>query len=294
MSIVEKVPSSDFMIKFVFDNVSIQSDSSLKFLIDEYIFDNSDAWNNGEKGIYYALKNELTCVFDVGTRNESLFIDTGYTTHFFEPQKKSLRELKDKVVRKSWISLRELGYAARILEVLKRFKTKIITPLFADKIFNNIGLGEKAGWRVFFSGDESFTSRSITMPRSSQKQNKLYVERGDEYVRSKNIPEIDLLKIDVEGLDFEVIRGFGDEIKKCRIVQFEYGGTWLDAGEKLVDAVAYLEKHGFKHIGYLCRSGFIVGYPFQDNYRYCNVVAFRDEIPFLTTLKKPALIQWKS
>jgi FkbM family methyltransferase len=48
---------------------------------------------------------------------------------------------------------------------------------------------------------------------------------GDEYCDSRGIDTVDFLKIDVEGAEFRVLRGFAERIaaRKIHCIQFEYG-----------------------------------------------------------------------
>lgn len=54
--------------------------------------------------------------------------------------------------------------------------------------------------------------------------------RFDEYWKTTgNIDVIDYVKIDVEGFELNVLKGFGDLIKNVRLVQFEFGETNIDS-----------------------------------------------------------------
>ncbi len=65
------------------------------------------------------------------------------------------------------------------------------------------------------------------------------VARLDDYCDTLGIATVDLLKIDVEGHERDVLAGaerrLGDGA--IGIVQFEYGGTYLDAGVRLRDVL---------------------------------------------------------
>ena len=55
---------------------------------------------------------------------------------------------------------------------------------------------------------------------------------GDQYMQDHGISQIDFLKIDVEGAEFQVLEGFQDALKnhRIRVIQFEYGYANGDAG----------------------------------------------------------------
>lgn len=68
-------------------------------------------------------------------------------------------------------------------------------------------------------------------------------------VRLDNIIDenIDLLKVDVEGFEFEVLKGCSELLKKKLIeyIQFEYGGTYEDTNQKLIQVINYLNSEGY-------------------------------------------------
>jgi hypothetical protein len=86
------------------------------------------------------------------------------------------------------------------------------------------------------------------------------------------------VKVDVEGMDFKVIKGFGDQIKNVRVVQFEYGIFNIASHDLLSDFCRH-----FKH------NGFIVGKIFpnsvnffeyhfnMENFHGSNYLAVRNE-----------------
>jgi FkbM family methyltransferase len=55
-----------------------------------------------------------------------------------------------------------------------------------------------------------------------------------------------LMKIDCDGHDFHVLRGFGETLRRHRpLVQFEYSDFWIGAGSRLRDACRFLEDAGY-------------------------------------------------
>lgn len=70
--------------------------------------------------------------------------------------------------------------------------------------------------------------------------------RMDEFIKNNAISEIDFLKIDVEGMNYEVLEGFGDELRKVKVIQTEgeYKQYW--EGQKLYhDMDYYLTSRNF-------------------------------------------------
>lgn len=70
--------------------------------------------------------------------------------------------------------------------------------------------------------------------------------RMDKFIQKNKIENIDFLKIDVEGMNYEVLEGFGDELTRVKAIQIEgeYKQYW--EGQKLYnDIEEYLKKNGF-------------------------------------------------
>lgn len=94
------------------------------------------------------------------------------------------------------------------------------------------------------------------------KKIEIKVMKGTNFVHDKGIERISLLKVDTEGYDSEVLKGFEDTIKRADVVQFEYGKANLFSRYFLHDY--------FRHFG----SDFYLGklYPngvsFFDKYHW--------------------------
>jgi FkbM family methyltransferase len=73
------------------------------------------------------------------------------------------------------------------------------------------------------------------------------VVRGDDYALENKIPTIDLLKIDVEGMEKSVLRGFNDmfQNKTVQLVQFEYNTTNIASKFLLRDAYQFFSDFGY-------------------------------------------------
>jgi FkbM family methyltransferase len=73
----------------------------------------------------------------------------------------------------------------------------------------------------------------------------------DDVIAEYNIPHIDYLKIDVEGAEFDVLKGAARALQEGRIFTgiFEFGGTFDDAKITVDDVEEYLNGFGY---GFLC------------------------------------------
>jgi FkbM family methyltransferase len=69
----------------------------------------------------------------------------------------------------------------------------------------------------------------------------------DDYCKGKNISIIDYLKIDVEGYEFDVLKGATELLKENKIIagQFEIGQTLVDANVDVNDICKFLESFNY-------------------------------------------------
>lgn len=71
--------------------------------------------------------------------------------------------------------------------------------------------------------------------------------RFDTFISKYNLPIPDLVKLDVEGASYEVIKGFGEVLDKVKIIQIETETKYLFLGQRLQNEVfEILNKNHFK------------------------------------------------
>lgn len=70
----------------------------------------------------------------------------------------------------------------------------------------------------------------------------------DHFSQLMKIPEIDFIKVDVEGAELDVINGCPSMMrdKKIKFIQVEYGGTYPDAGIKFTQVINTANLFGYK------------------------------------------------
>jgi FkbM family methyltransferase len=211
--------------------------------INKNMFNNCNSASNGELSFYNSIKNNIQVIFDVGCRSDSCFLNFKGEVHYFDPVKQFIDNLKTQN------NSNKASY------------------------FNNFGLGEENKSIDYYPKYQSFFDR-IKSCNQSDAQNKitLDIRKGQDYMLENNIQSIDFLKIDTEGYEMNVLLGFNDYLNNIKIIQFEYGGTFMDNGVKLIDVVNYLEQNGFHKFSYLSPNGPILIQDFQDHYQYCNIV----------------------
>ncbi len=69
--------------------------------------------------------------------------------------------------------------------------------------------------------------------------------KAKDYMTSNQISKIDFVKIDVEGMDLKVIKGFEEKLRNIRVIQFEYGIFNISSHDLLIDFYNYLREMGF-------------------------------------------------
>ncbi|MGC9946214.1 MAG: FkbM family methyltransferase [Bryobacteraceae bacterium] len=99
-------------------------------------------------------------------------------------------------------------------------------------------------------GDQSQLTSAIAYPHGGDLRRHTitgHAVSGDSYVSQKSIGHIDFLKIDVEGMEDKVLRGFEETIRRDAIdlIQFEYGGDNIFTHFLLRDFYGYFESRGY-------------------------------------------------
>lgn len=149
------------------------------------------------------------------------------------------------------------------------------------------GAGAESGTLEFYKvkGDDS------SLFASSQKESVLHfvdenqvekseikVVRLDEYLSSKAIPVVDLLKVDTEGYELEVLRGAGSFLTPAsiRVIQFEFNSMHAFRRQFLRDFIDVLGAKGYE-LFRISKHRLIPVTPYNpetERFVYQNLVAF--------------------
>jgi len=174
---------------------------------------NCDFETNGEA--YFVRNNILkfNIIFDVGANigewsNYMSKLSPANKIYSFEPSKKTFQTLGENI------------------------RNKNILPF-------NIGFGEKQEDKVFYNQNYNSTLNSSIKRESLNDTYEEIVQFDtiDNFCLINNINNISFLKIDVEGNELNVLIGAQKLIEAGKIdyIQFEYGGTYIDADIFLKD-----------------------------------------------------------
>lgn len=113
---------------------------------------------------------------------------------------------------------------------------------------NEIGLAEEEGTLdVYFSPDRDVLATCVagfseSFHKYEPAKRAVPVTTGDLYCASHGVEKIDFLKVDVEGFEPQVLRGFGGMLERGKVdaIQFEYGYINIDTRFLLKDFYALL------------------------------------------------------
>ncbi|MBW4052020.1 MAG: FkbM family methyltransferase [Proteobacteria bacterium] len=138
--------------------------------------------------------------------------------------------------------------------------------------------GRQTGLGKLYGGDSGGSQASLISREvlAGSGMVEVAVVRLDDCLREKSIGRVDLLKLDVEGFELEALEGLGSQLRPdvVDVIQFEYGGTTLDAGVTLRDLYGLLSRAGYL-IGKLLPNAIDVR-PYDcgmEHFSYSNFVA---------------------
>jgi FkbM family methyltransferase len=221
-------------------------------------WNNGDEATNGEVFLIQSLAPRLQIVFDIGANvghwsERLLAANPRCQVHCFEPAPTTFATLRQRF---------EGCGAVRL---------------------HQIGVGERRGVLAFYdyganSVLSSFVSREHSIGlKADCVRTEVPVTTVDAFCEEQGLSQVDFIKIDAEGYEMAVLRGMASSLARqaIRLIQFEYGGTWLDARETLAGAHAWLRQHqyelyrllpsGLEKIQYDCRR--------HECFKYANFVA---------------------
>ena len=246
----------NFLIKMIPQNPKIYN--FFKRYIDGYNGENNDNMiTNGEMRFLQRNIENRSVIFDIGANvgqwtkfvlNTNKFLNI----HCFEPSKYTFKKL-----------------------INNNFPSNVIC--------NNIGLSSVKKEEFLHVSKKGSALNSLYNRRGLKEHNvkilqqqneKIQLDTLENYCRENDIKLIDYMKIDVEGHEFEVLKGGKKLFNNIRvnIIQFEYGGTYIDAHVFLRDIFHFFKEYhyNFYKIYPGCIKLIKNYYPKYDNFQYQN------------------------
>lgn len=231
-------------------------------VVDRYNGDNdSDMRRNGELRFLQRVLAGATTVFDVGANvgdwtYEALKINATAHYHAFEPSPTTYASLE-----------------------ARRFPPNVK--------LRNCGLGEKEGERPLFVFGDGLGVNSLYERQGTdcvtQRRETVKIQTVDGYCAANGVERIDFLKLDVEGHELSVLRGAEQLLRGGRIgvVQFEYGGTYIDARVLLKDVWEYVQATNPNYSFYKVHPSGLRSVPAYrqtlETFQYSNWVILHDD-----------------
>lgn len=156
-------------------------------------------------------------------------------------------------------------------------------PAASRARLNNCGLGEQSGVQpmYYFPDHPELTCDRPRHENATAVPFDANIVAGDDYAAANGIETIDFLKIDVEGAEYLVLKGFSRMLERraIRCIQFEYGAFSIQTRVLLADYYDSLAPH------YWIGKVFPSGVEFRDyhwtseNFRFANFVCISRDWP---------------
>ena len=126
----------------------------------------------------------------------------------------------------------------------------VLTAGYAGRAtLNQLALGDVAGDREIFGGasggsNSFFPQRYNNELYASADVERIHITTIDDYCATHGIDTVDFIKMDIEGYEPAAMRGAERMLREGRIkvIQFEYGYVFLDAGTSLMALMKYIHQ----------------------------------------------------
>ncbi|MEG4352128.1 FkbM family methyltransferase [Microcoleus sp. LAD1_D3] len=236
--------------------------------------------NNYELKIIENFIASGNVVFDIGANigswtNQVLNICPDVKIHLFEPAPPIYQTLLQNLaepIKTGQLVLNNLAIAHQ--QEIREF-------YYYDKF---------SGWSTFHRRFEIEKQYNIQSPQPFQ----ILTATLDDYVQARGIKRINFLKIDTEGGELEVLHGATNLLQKGKVdyIQFEYGGTFVDANITLKQVFEHLQK--FRYTIFKIRPNALQPLPEflpeYENYEYSNFLAVNERFTALILSQAPNLL----
>ncbi len=119
-----------------------------------------------------------------------------------------------------------------------------------------MGLFNERGFRQINIYSSNAHSSLYDVDKKVSQVQSITLSTGDHFMAEQGIGFIDLLKIDVEGAEMDVLKGFKKAFadQAIRVVQFEYGHLNIVSRQLLIDHYDFFVSYGYQ-VGKLYPSG---------------------------------------
>lgn len=197
-----------------------------------YKLDLSELIDN--KVFYQNWEPEMTKMFKKTIKSGMTVLDVGANMGYYTLLMGKLMKNKGKIIS-----------FEPTLGGFERLKTNVSLNDFNNIVLERIGLANKNG-KIKAKIRHSWKMSSLIEPKAET----IYLMRLDDYVKKNKIEKIDFIKIDVDGYEYEVLKGAKEILEKYKPILCLEIGNYENkkGGYKLKDIIDYLES--FKYSFY--------------------------------------------
>lgn len=192
------------------------------------------------RNIRKLFSNNINTVLDVGAHEGefALSLDKSFNVKkiiSFEPNKKIFSKLKNNTKRNSNIEIVNSGVGEK-----KERKNLNVNVESSSSSINELRIDSDYYKKKFFLTN-LFKGNVI------EEKVSINVIKLDDYIKENKIENIDLLKIDTEGFEFNVLKGAHKNLEYIKIIYFEHHfDNMIIKNYNLSDIHDYLIANGFK------------------------------------------------
>ena len=203
----------------------------------------------------------------------------------------------------SLLPIMEIHLFEPVTKIFHELMKNLSERIKSGKIYvNNIAVGDEEKLEDFYYYEDSPTWSTFYRRLAVENEYNLAapiilpvpVHTLDRYCNHMNISRISFMKIDVEGAELDVLRGAKELFCEDRMdfVQFEYGGTFRDAGIALEQVFQIFSQHQFlmfrispKGLIYISRFS-----PDMEDYNYANFLAVNKRFKTIFLKEQPCML----
>lgn len=223
---------------------------------------NGDARTNGEFRLLLELAPTIGTAFDVGANigewtGELLSLAPKVSqVHVFEPCSSSYTKLIERSFP-ALVCVSHMGLSSKpgTASLYVAGEASVLNALYQRK-------GLEDGWGI----------------QPVEAMEEVTLSTIDTICAERAIAAVDFVKIDTEGHEVDVLEGAKNSLEKglLKVIQFEYGGTYIDSRRLLKDVFELVEQ--LDYTVFLIAPDGLVAYPRYDqrleNFQYKNFVIF--------------------
>ena len=251
--------------RFLIFLLKIPINKKLFLFLEQYI-----SYSKGQGSPFSSLEFEINSCLSLLKKEPNIFIDIGSNKgeylkkiinkypklecHIFEPSIINYQFLKKSFKNKNYkINHLALSSVSKKGTLYSNYEGSALSSLYKRKLENI----------------------NITFKKTEE----IKILRFDEYWKDIN-SIIDYVKIDVEGHELEVLKGFGHLINKVKLVQFEFGGTNIDSKTYLKDFWEFFSKRKFSLYRMTPRGNILLNeyHEKEESFLFSNYIALNNHL----------------